>query len=434
MTKFPARRRVAVIGAGISGMAAAHLLADSAGVVLYEADDRPGGHARTVIAGKRGDQPVDMGFIVYNRVNYPHLSALFDRLDVPVCATEMSFGASIALPGGRLEYGLAGARALLAQPWRAADPRFVRMVRDILRFNARAKEAADDPALTIGALLERLSTGAWFRDHYLLPFSGAIWSTPVAGILDFPAQALVRFFDNHALLASSGQHQWMTVRGGSVEYVRRLTADLVRRGVEIRSRTPVVRVVRGATPGAGVTVHAAGAGAERFDDVVFATHSDDALSLLGDASGPEREALSAVRYQDNHAVLHADPAAMPRRRSVWSSWNYRHDADAAPDRIGLTYWMNALQPIPKDDPLFVTLNGSKHLREDLIHAEATFRHPVYDLASQDGRVRIRAMNGARGTWFCGAWMRDGFHEDGFASAVDVVQAMLRPGAFAVAAE
>jgi uncharacterized protein len=411
-------RRIAVIGGGISGMAAAHLLADGNSVVLFEAEPRLGGHARTIIAGKRKDQPVDTGFIVFNRVNYPHLVKLFEKLGVPTAESSMSFGASIK--GGRLEYGLASLDAVFAQRRNLADPRFLWMLGDIMHFNRNAEAVASDPAMTIGELLGRLRTGAWFRDHYITPFSGAIWSTPTSGILNFPAQALVRFFRNHALLDFDGQHQWYTVKGGSVEYVRRLEAAMVAQGVDIRTATPVAGVRR---EGGSVLVRAQGAEWELFDDVLFAAHSDQSLRLLSDASPAEAGALGAVRYQPNEAVLHSDASLMPKRRKVWSSWSYVEPATGAGDRIDLTYWMNSLQPIPQDDPLFVTLNTTRPIREDLIHDVTTFHHPVFDVEALAAQDRIRAMNGTRNTWFCGAWMRNGFHEDGFASAVDVVQAM-----------
>lgn len=420
-------RRIAIVGGGISGLAAAWLLKYRARVVLYEAEPRLGGHARTVLAGRRGDQPVDTGFIVFNRANYSHLTAMFEALGVPVTESDMTFGASFR--GGRFEYGLRDLRAMFAQPRNACDPRFLGMIRDILRFNARALAMAKEEDMPLGHFLERIGTGAWFRDRYLLPLSGAIWSTPAEGILDFPARALVRFFDNHALLHHTGQHRWLTVRGGSVEYVRRLTAALERAGVELRPGTPVRAIRRGAG-GAEITVEG---GVERADEVILATHSDDALALLADPSRTEKEALSALRYQSNRALLHADLSVMPRRHGVWSSWNYCEPAVPS-DRIDLTYWMNSLQPIPKDDPLFVTLNPSRAVREDLTYDETTFRHPVYDLAAERGREAIRSVNGARRTWYCGAWMRDGFHEDGFASAVDVVEALARAGRPALAAE
>ena len=413
-TRSPASRRIAVIGGGISGMAAAHLLATDNAVVLFEAEGRLGGHARTKLAGKRGDQPVDTGFIVYNNANYPHLVALFEKLAVPVVESNMTFGASIN--GGKLEYGLRSFGALFAQKRRIADPRFLRMLRDILRFNARAEQSSQNPNLTVGEFLRELGTGAWFRDYYILPLSGAIWSTPVQGILDFPAQALIRFFKNHALLSVTGQHQWYTVKGGSVEYVRRLQSALLTEGVDLRLGAAVATVKRQAN---GVLIRCEGAEWESFDDVIFATHSDDALRLLADPSHDEKRLLGAVGYQPNEAVLHADTTIMPKRKSVWASWVYTEPAGPRPDRIDLTYWMNSLQPIPHDDPLFVTLNSNRPINDKLIHDVATFRHPVYDLAALAAQSGIRAMNGTRNTWFCGAWMKNGFHEDGFASAVDV---------------
>lgn len=412
-------RRIAVIGGGISGMAAAHLLSRGNGVVLFEAAQRLGGHARTVIAGKHGDQPVDTGFIVFNRPTYPHLSALFDRLGVPVTDSDMSFGVSVG--GGRIEYGLRNLSSLLCQKRNALRPGFALMIRDILRFNAGAGSAADaNPGATIGDLLGILGTGAWFRDYYITPLSGAIWSTPTRGILDFPAQAMVRFLKNHGLMSHSGQHQWLTVRGGSAEYVHRLETAMRGAGVDIRTGLPVASVRR---IGAGVEVRARGGTPELFDAVVLAAHSDQTLRMLADASPAERAALSAIRCQPNEAVLHADARLMPRRRAAWASWVYTEDRGACPDRISVSYWMNSLQPIPHDDPMFVTLNPVRPIREELVYDSVTFHHPLFDTAALAAQAALRAMNGARNTWFCGAWMRNGFHEDGFASAVDVVTAM-----------
>ncbi|RYI16747.1 MAG: FAD-dependent oxidoreductase [Acetobacteraceae bacterium] len=417
-----------MIGGGISGMAAAHLLADRNSVVLFEAEPRLGGHARTIIAGKRKDQPVDTGFIVFNRVNYPHLVRLFEKLEAPVTESSMSFGASIR--GGAVEYGLASVDSIFAQRRNAFNPRFLGMLTDILHFNRNAEAVANDPAMTIRELLGRLGTGPWFRDHYITPFSGAIWSTPTSGILDFPAQALVRFFRNHALMGYEGQHQWYTVKGGSVEYVRRMHAAMTAQGVDIRTATPVASVLREA---GSVFVRAEGCEAELFDDVVFSTHSDVTLRLLADGTPSETSALAAIRYQPNEAVLHADASLMPKSRKVWSSWSYVEPASGPGDRIDLTYWMNSLQPIPQDDPLFVTLNTTRPIRDDLIHDVNTFHHPVFDVAAFAAQDRIRAANGARNTWFCGAWMKNGFHEDGIASAVDVVQAMAERQAFRLVA-
>ena len=415
------RRNIAVIGGGISGMGAAHLLADHHNVTLFEAEPRLGGHARTIIAGKRGDQPVDTGFIVFNYANYPHMAALFQRLNVPVVKSNMSFGAS--LRGGALEYGLAGLNAVFAQRHNIANPRYLGMLRDVFRFNKHALAMAEDKSLTIGDFLQKMRLGDWFRDYYLLPLSGAIWSTPVEKIMDFPAHAMIRFFENHALLNHTGQHQWFTVEGGSVQYVSRLEAAMRQQGVTLRLGAPVAAVRR--PQEGGVDLRVQEGEWTKFDEVIFATHSDDSLRLLSDASAEERANLGAVTYQPNAIVLHADPSVMPHSKRVWSSWNYTETAQKNSDHIDLTYWMNCLQPIPQDDPYFVTLNSTRPIREDLIYDQVTLRHPVYDLAALAAQDRVRLMNGTRATWFCGAWMRHGFHEDGLASAVEVVETMRR---------
>ena len=423
-------RRIAVIGAGISGMGAAHMLADTDHVTLFESEDRLGGHARTVMAGKRGDQPVDTGFIVFNYANYPYLAALFEELDVPVAKSSMSFGVSIG--GGRFEYALNSLDSLFAQRRNALHPSFLRMVRDIFRFNAKARETVRAfPDLTTADFLDVMGTGRWFCDYYLKPFSGAIWSTPTEKILNFPAYAMIRFFDNHNLLSHKGQHQWYTVAGGSQAYVSRLDASMRRKGVEIRLSTPIRSVRR---TEAGVEVRPWGGEWERFDEVVFATHSDDTLALLADPSAEEQTALGAVRYQPNEIVLHADANMMPKRKKVWSSWVYTEDPTAPSDVIDLTYWMNSLQPIPMDDPHFVTLNSKRTIREDLIYDQVTLHHPVYDLAALRAQQAVARFNGAQHTWYCGAWMKNGFHEDGLASAVDVVEGLRQPTPLPMAAE
>jgi hypothetical protein len=428
--KSPAgARKIAVIGAGISGMGAAHMLARDHAVTLFETGDRLGGHARTVMAGKRGDQPVDTGFIVFNYANYPHLAALFEELNVPVVPSNMSFGASI--DGGRIEYALTSLNALFAQRRNIVNPSFIRMIRDVMRFNRRASGIARDKTLTIGQFLDVLGSGSYFRDYYLSPLSGAIWSTPTEKIMDFPAHAMINFFENHALLGVTGQHQWYTVKGGSQEYVSRLEAAMRNNGVDIRLGCPVQSVRRMAT---GAEVKVAGDTWQAFDEVIFATHSDDTLALLSDPSPEETATLGAIRYQPNDIVLHADERIMPKRRSTWASWVYTEDRVQKSDRIDLTYWMNSLQPIPMDDPHFVTLNTKRTIREELIYDQVTLRHPVYDLPALAAQECAARMNGTRNTWFCGAWMRNGFHEDGLASAVAVVRGIQGEDALQVAAE
>ena len=432
MIQGETRRSVAVIGAGISGMGAAYALSGSHRVTLYEAEPRLGGHARTRLAGPRGDQTVDTGFIVFNKVTYPNLVRLFEDLDVPVVPSNMSFGASIG--GGRIEYGLRNLTVLFAQPRNLAKPSFLRMIRDILHFNAHALKASADSKLTVGDLIRRLGLGVGFREHYLLPLTGAIWSTPKARILDFPAHAMVRFMLNHGLLNHAGQHQWYTVDGGSEAYVSRLGAALTANGADLRLGAPVQSVRRGPD---GAWVKAPGGTWDRFDEVIFATHSDDTLAMIEDPTPQERRVLGSVRYQPNDVVLHSDASVMPRRRSVWSSWTYTEGPEGAGGRIGLTYWMNSLQPW-LTEPLFVTLNhpddGNRAIREDLVWDRAVLRHPVFDLAALAAQDEAAQMSGLNRTWFCGAWMGHGFHEDGLASGLAVADGIAAQGAMAVAAE
>jgi len=414
-------KKIAVIGAGISGLGAAYALSACHHVTLIEAEPRLGGHARTIMAGKNGNQPVDTGFIVYNLQNYPNVSRLFRELDVPVVESTMSFGVSI--DNGRLEYALNSIDSLFAQRKNLFTFHFLRMVRDILRFNARALAMVDrQMQMTIGELLIVLRSGAWFRDYYLLPLSGAIWSTPTHDILNFPARTMVQFLHNHGLLRYYGQHQWYTIQGGSIEYVRRMEAVMVERGVEIRLGLPVRAVQRSL---GSAQVKCAGGDWEPFDAVVFATHSDDALRLLIDPSADEKRALGAIRFQRNDIVVHADASVMPKRRKTWASWIYSPESSAVTDRIGLTYWMNSLQPIPRDDPHFVTLNSERRISEKLIYDQAAFSHPVFTLEAVSAQNAIQSFNGRNATWYCGAWMRHGFHEDGLASALSVVESLNR---------
>jgi predicted NAD/FAD-binding protein len=341
----------------------------------------------------------------------------------------MSFGAS--LDGGRIEYALATVGSVFAQKKNLVNPKFLRMLTDIAKFNKRALDATRDRSLSLGDFLEQIGTGEWFREYYLLPLTGAIWSTPTEKIMDFPAHALVQFMDNHALLSASGQHQWYTVEGGSIEYVRRLESSMTERGVTLRLGAPIDAVRRDVL---GAEIKAQGGEWERFDEVVFATHSDDTLRLLSDATPVEKRALGAIKYQPNRVVLHADASIMPKKRICWSSWNYTESAAKELNTIDLTYWMNSLQPIPENDPHFVTLNTTRPIREELIYDECTLRHPVYDLAALAAQDTVRDMNGTNRTWFCGAWMKNGFHEDGIGSAVDVVDAIRARSAVAVAAE
>lgn len=382
------RKKIAIVGGGISGLSAAYYLSAHHDVTLFEAADRLGGHARTVLAGKNGDQPVDTGFIVFNYATYPNLTRLFHDLDVPVQKSDMSFCASIN--DGQLEYGLNSLPSLLAQKTNLLRPGFYRMIRDIIRFGKHAEQTADSDDITIAELVDHLQLSKAFRDWYLLPMCGAIWSTPIEEIDAFPAKSLVRFFRNHALLAGSEKRQWWTVKGGSIEYVKRLETALLARGCTIHTGNPVQNAQR---HDLGVTVTANGP-PQRFDEMILACHSDQALAILGNgATETERQALSSVRYQPNTAVLHADPGQMPKRRACWSSWAYQSQAG----NIGVTYWMNRLQNIDESDPLFVTLNPARPIRDDLIYDTVEFAHPVFDRKALTAQKVIRDLQGSNNT-------------------------------------
>ena len=412
------RRSIAVIGSGISGLSAAWLLHPGHDVQVFEAAPRIGGHSNTLtVAG----HAVDTGFIVYNEPAYPNLTALFAHLGVPTCATDMGF--AVSLDGGRLEYAGGDLGGLFAQRRNLASPRFWRMLADLVRFYRRAPR--DLPGLTSGALagltlgeyLDRLGAGAGFRDDHLYPMAAAIWSTPVALVPDQPAAAFIRFCQNHGLLTLGTRPVWRTVEGGSRAYVERLAAPLQGR---IHTATPV-RAVRRTAQGAEVVTDG---GATRFDDVVIATHADTALALLADADAEERRVLGAFGYRPNLAVLHSDPALMPRRRRVWSAWNYATNGGGDALSLSVTYWMNALQGwLPDDLPLFVTLNPLIEPDPAKVHARIAYDHPVFDMATDRAQTEIWDLQGRRRTWFCGAHCGAGFHEDGLQAGLAVAEAI-----------
>ena len=409
------RRRIAIVGGGISGLAAAWLLSRAHDAVLFEAAGRLGGHARTLAVDLGGRAvPVDTGFIVFNRVNYPHLCRLFAHLGVPVRKSRMSFAVSV--DGGRIEYGGGDPKAVLAQPANALRPGFWRMFRDIAVFNRTAlADTAADPELTVGGLIRRRRFGRWFERYYLLPMSGAIWSTPRARMLDFPARTLARFFDNHGLLTFTGRHQWWTVDGGSRRYVSRMAGGM---HAQVRLGAKVEAVSRGPQ---GVRIKAAGQEAETFDAAVLACHADTSLAILRDPSPREERILGRIPFVRNRLVLHTDRRLMPRRRACWSSWVYLADSGCREERAAVTYWMNSLQGIANETPLFATLNPPGPIRESLILDEHRFDHPQFDARAIAAQAQLPAIQGRAETWYCGAWTGMGFHEDGLASAVRVAE-------------
>ena len=411
--------KIAVIGSGISGNSAAWALSRQHEVTIFEEQDRAGGHSATVDVDYDGVTiPVDTGFIVYNEGNYPLLTRLFDQLGVKTELTEMSF--SVSLNAGRFEWCGRTLKTVFAQKRNMFSPGFLMMLGDILRFNAKAKrdlEAGVLCGLTFGDYMDRRGFSRRLRDDYIVPLTAAIWSTPAAKMLEFPAESLIRFLDNHRLIHMQ-RPWWRTVSGGSREYVSRLLADF---SGEILLSTPVSKVTR---RNGKVQITDQGGKEREFDAVVIATHSDQALSLLGDASAAERSLLSAVQYRPNKVYLHRDPALMPKRQDAWASWNYIGTRDTEGHRdINVTYWMNQLQNIDRRYPLFITLNPPVAPREELTFAQFEYSHPQFDGPALAAQIRLGEIQGAQNTWFAGAWTRYGFHEDGLASGLEAASLM-----------
>lgn len=402
-------RRVAVIGSGISGLSAAWLLSQKLNVTVYECEKRLGGHSHTVtVPTKDGPIAVDTGFIVYNERNYPNLVALFDEIGVPTAASDMSFAAS--LQGGNLEYSGSGINGLIGQRGNVVRRRFWVMMRDILRFYREAPALLRRPDLervSLGEYLDRNDYAPAFVEDHLLPMGAAIWSTTAREMRAYPLLAFVRFFASHGLLSLADRPKWRTVQGGSREYVDRLSArfiDGVRLGAEVK------RVTR---QNGSVVVTDAGGNSDIFTDVVIATHANQALDLLADADDEERGLLGAFRYTDNLAVLHSDENLMPRRKRVWSSWNYiGEDIEDGTQPLCVTYWMNRLQNLDRRHPLFVTLNPTREVAADKVIGSYEYTHPLFDQRALDAQQQLWRLQGRRNTWFCGAYFGFGFHEDG----------------------
>ncbi len=414
--------RIAVVGSGISGLSAAWLLASRHRVTLYEAAPRLGGHSNTVVVGEGVDRtPVDTGFIVFNEKTYPNFIALMAHLDVVTKPADMSFAVSV--DGGEIEYSGTGLRGLFGQKRNLVRPRFWSMLRDLVRFYRKASAETRDLAhMTLGDYLDEGRFGEAFRQDHLYPMAAAIWSTPAGRVCDYPAAAFIRFCDNHGLLALGARPAWRTIHGGSRTYVEKLASVLASAlGGDIRLATPVSQIQRNAQ---GVTVIDGAGGVETFDHVVMATHADQTLRLLADADDNERRVLGAFKYSRNRAVLHSDEALMPTRRAVWSSWNYlarSGGADVEPPAV--TYWMNLLQTLPPERNFFVTLNPTEEPRADLVMRDEMYEHPLFDTQAILSQPQVWGLQGVRKTWFCGAWMGAGFHEDGVQSGLAVAEAL-----------
>ena len=421
------QRRVAVVGSGISGLAVASQLAGKAKVVLFEADSHFGGHAHTVDLTLDGvTHGVDTGFLVFNYATYPELVKLFADLQVPTAESEMSF--SVQVPQIGLEWSGCNLDTVFAQRRNLIRPRFLRMLRDLVRFNRLTTQIAErheEAALQqpIGDWLAVHRFSAPFRDWYLLPMLGCIWSCPTDQMLRFPVATMIRFCHNHGLIRVTNRPQWHTVRGGSREYVRRLLATIP----DARLNTPVtaLRRVPPHTAQAGVWLDTP-QGSEHFDEVVLAGHSDQSLALLaGQATLDERAVLGAIRYQRNRALLHTDASLLPRRQKAWAAWNYVRSTAPAQEQssVCLHYLINRLQPLPWQRPVIVSLNPTQEPAADTLHGSFDYGHPVFDTAAIAAQQRLPQIQGNAHVWFAGAWTRYGFHEDGLRSGLAVAQAL-----------
>jgi len=406
---------IAIVGSGISGLGASLLLSQKHNVTLFEEENYLGGHTRTVDVGFQGTSvAVDTGFIVYNEVNYPNLTGMFRYLGVDTQESGMSFGVSV--DRGFLEYGTDGLGALFSQPSNLFRWQFWGLLKDLLRFNRNALSVLDDPRdLSLGDWLEEMKLGYWFKRYYILPMGGAIWSSPLEQMLEFPAKTFIQFFKNHGLIALTGQPKWRTVRGGARNYVSKIaemfSGTIVHNGVRAAWRTET-----------GVKLELSSGEQREFDAVVFACHADQVVSVLKTVTKKELEILSSFQYQDNDVILHGDTSFMPKSRRAWASWVYLLEAkeDVRP-RISVSYWMNNLQHLPPDKPLIVTLNPSREPQADLVYNRHVFSHPIFDARAVQAQQEISSIQGKDRIWYCGAYQRFGFHEDGLWSAVRVAE-------------
>ena len=418
--------KIAIVGSGISGLAAAHRLHGQAELSLFEAGSYFGGHTHTVditlpADGGQVTHGVDTGFLVFNERTYPNLIALFAELGVETAKSDMSFSVQVpgAKSGAALEWSGSSLNTVFAQRSNAFNPRFLRMLRDVLRFNRLATDIAVRNAETelnqpLSAFLDQHAFSAEFRDWYFLPMLGCIWSCPTDQMLQFPVATMVRFCHNHGLIQVSNRPQWWTVRGGARHYVDKIVGRIA----DKRLNTPVQQVVRDAD---GVWITAQGQ-TERFDKVVLACHSDQSLALLHNPSAAERAVLGAIRYEPNVAVLHTDTSVLPQKRLAWAAWNYQRDAGAAKEaRVCLHYLLNLLQPLPFAQSVVVSLNPVGPIASEHVHGRFEYAHPVFDQAAIAAQSQLVPLQGQQHTYYCGAWTGYGFHEDGLKSGLDVAR-------------
>ena len=412
--------KIAVVGSGISGLSAAYFLAEKHDVTLFEQDGRVGGHTNTIEVKKPDGtiQPVDTGWIVYNGINYPNLTALFKQLDVKTRPTSMSFAVSIG--DGKYEWkGSDQVMTVFAQWTNLFRPSHIRMLLDILKLNKRCNallKSGQLPKGSLGEFLDREGFSQELRRNYLLPMAGMIWSCSPMKAAEYPADDFMRFFDSHSLFTTSDQPTWHTVIGGSHVYVQKLLASF--RG-SLKLNTAVEAIRR--DPVGGVQLRIGGVDTH-YDQVICASHSDQALRLLSDASEQERSLLSGIPYNESRVVLHTDESFLPKRRAAWGSWNYTHPTEGIHDeRIGGSYWMNLLQGIEGDTQYVVTLNPRRAPARDKVIFDTVYHHPHYGASSAVTHARLPEIQGKTGLWWAGAWTGYGFHEDGLKSGLRVVK-------------
>lgn len=407
--------KIGIVGAGISGLGAAYLLSQEHDVTVFEKNNYIGGHSRTIdVKNEHDSLPVDTGFIVFNDWNYPNLFGLFDALNVPYEKSDMSFGVSIR--NGWLEYS---SSALFVQKTNFLRPSYYGMIFNILRFNKEApKYIEKDSSISLKECLDQLNMGEWFKQYYLLAMGAAIWSCSVETIMEFPAKTFLRFFKNHGLLSVNNRPQWYTVKGGSREYVSRLLEGL--KDVRIQSDIDCVIPQNDSS----IVIRHSNGEEEKYDQVVLACHADEALTLISEPSKDEKDILGSFRYQDNWIVVHNDENFMPKRKKCWASWVYLSENKTDEKQVvSLSYWMNNLQNFASKQPVLVTLNPGRMPDENFILDQHKFSHPIFDKVAIDAQEKIQSIQGARGLWFCGAYQRYGFHEDGLWSAVNVAKSM-----------
>jgi predicted NAD/FAD-binding protein len=422
--------RIAIVGSGISGLSAAHHLFDQAEITLFEAGDYFGGHTHTVdvtLPTSTGLQThgVDTGFLVYNERTYPGLIALFKELQVATVKSDMSFSVQVPQKNGQsaLEWNGASLNTVFAQRSNLLKPSFIKMLRDVIRFNTLATELAErnqdhELAQPLSGFLFSHKFSDAFRDWYLLPMLGCIWSCPTDQMLKFPVATMIRFCHNHGLIQVNNRPQWYTVAGGARHYVEKILANIS----DKRLNTPVLRIERDAHSVTLQTHH----GAERFDKVILASHADQSLAMLAEPNPHEQATLGAIRYHPNRAVLHTDTSVMPKKKLAWAAWNYERAAHDSTEstRVCLHYWLNLLQPLPFTQDVIVSLNPVREIEPAHVIGEYEYAHPVFDLPAIQAQAQMSEIQGQQHTWYAGAWMGYGFHEDGFKAGRAAAQHLL----------